>query len=398
MVAAVRSGAAQRVVARRLGIGLGHLQYWLARTCGQHWDRVDWSDQSTAPRAHGRQTRDSVQRRVLALRRELRQGDLGFVGAQAIRDALGAERPHGPLPSLRRSDGFSNDTARWTQCGGCAGARRPQAGIFRTWQRARRNWMPSMSSRTYRWKADPGWMCSRPGRCGGRCAALGSAPRCGRAGSANGWKRTGERTAARLMHSSTTTRVSRERTPIRTCWGKSSGSACRWASPRCSPRRANMDRKTSTKVSIICGSKRSGSVSTTPTPWPSKPAVIASWRLISDGVRHGTTARPPGDPSPKHGRWTCTGDHAAWSSICGAQMNLGRSGCWAIVWKWTPSGCIGWCGPRWIWTRTKSAATGCADARRTNSRSFEPSNMCFPINSFIRPDLELLTPPFWHFH
>lgn len=101
MVAVVRRGAAQRAVARRLGIGLGHLQYWLARTCGQHLDRVDWSDQSNAPRAHGRQIRDSVQRRVLALRRELRQGDLGFVGAQAIRDALWAERPHGPLPSLR---------------------------------------------------------------------------------------------------------------------------------------------------------------------------------------------------------------------------------------------------------------------------------------------------------
>ena len=101
MVAAVRRGAAQRAVARRLGIGLGHLQYWLVRTCGQHLDRVDWSDQSNAPRVHGRQTRDSVQRRVLALRRELRQGDLGFVGAQAIRDALGVERPRGQLPSLR---------------------------------------------------------------------------------------------------------------------------------------------------------------------------------------------------------------------------------------------------------------------------------------------------------
>ena len=101
MVAAARRGQAQRAVARRFGIGLGHLQYWLARTRGQRLDRVDWSNQSNAPRAHGRQTKTSVQRRVLALRRELRQSDLGFVGAQAIQDALRIECPHRRLPSLR---------------------------------------------------------------------------------------------------------------------------------------------------------------------------------------------------------------------------------------------------------------------------------------------------------
>lgn len=101
MVAAARCGQAQRAVARYFGIGLGHLQYWLARTRGQRLDRVDWSNQSNAPRAHGRQTKTSVQRRVLALRRELRQSDLGFVGAQAIQDALRTECPHRRLPSLR---------------------------------------------------------------------------------------------------------------------------------------------------------------------------------------------------------------------------------------------------------------------------------------------------------
>ena len=101
MVAAARRGQAQRAVARRFGIGLGHLQYWLARTRGQRLDRVDWSNQSNAPRVHGRQTKTSVQHRVLALRRELRQSDLGFVGAQAIQDALRTECPHRRLPSLR---------------------------------------------------------------------------------------------------------------------------------------------------------------------------------------------------------------------------------------------------------------------------------------------------------
>ena len=101
MVAAVRRGHAQRAVARRFGVGLGHLQYWLARTQGQKLVRVDWTDQSTAPRRHGRQTNVRLQRRVLALRRELQQGHLGFVGAQAIRDALLGERPKARLPSLR---------------------------------------------------------------------------------------------------------------------------------------------------------------------------------------------------------------------------------------------------------------------------------------------------------
>lgn len=100
-MAAVRRGQTQRAVARRFGVGLGHLQYWLVRTHGQKLDRVDWADQSHAPRQQGRQTRVSLQRRILALRRELRQGDLGFVGAQAIQDALRSGNAKGKLPSLR---------------------------------------------------------------------------------------------------------------------------------------------------------------------------------------------------------------------------------------------------------------------------------------------------------
>ena len=101
MVAAVRRGQTQRAVARRFGVGLGHLQYWLARTHGQKLARVDWSDQSNAPRRQGRQTNVSLQRRVLSLRQELRRGDLGFIGAQAIHDALREGISKGKLPSLR---------------------------------------------------------------------------------------------------------------------------------------------------------------------------------------------------------------------------------------------------------------------------------------------------------
>ena len=88
MVLAVRRGQTQRRVARRFGVGLGHLQYWLARTHGQKLVPVDWSDQSHAPRLQGRQTQPSLQRRVLSWRQELRPGDRGFIGAQAIQDAL----------------------------------------------------------------------------------------------------------------------------------------------------------------------------------------------------------------------------------------------------------------------------------------------------------------------
>lgn len=101
MVAAVRRGQSQRAVARRFGVGLGHLQYWLARTRGQKLARVEWSDQSCAPRRQGRQTTTQLQRRILALRRELRRSDLGFVGAQAIHDALRAQSPKSKRPSLR---------------------------------------------------------------------------------------------------------------------------------------------------------------------------------------------------------------------------------------------------------------------------------------------------------
>ena len=101
MVAAVRNGQTQRAVARRFGVGLGHLQYWLARTHGQKLAAVDWTDQSTAPRQQGRQTKVTLQRRVLSLRQEWRQGDLGFVGAQAIQEALHVDRPKAKLPSLR---------------------------------------------------------------------------------------------------------------------------------------------------------------------------------------------------------------------------------------------------------------------------------------------------------
>lgn len=101
MVQAVRRGQSQRAVARRFKVGLGHLQYWLARTRGQKLGRVDWSDRSHAPLQQGRQTKPTLQRRILSLRQQLRSDALGFVGAQAIADALATALPKSKLPSLR---------------------------------------------------------------------------------------------------------------------------------------------------------------------------------------------------------------------------------------------------------------------------------------------------------
>lgn len=101
MVAAVRCGQSQRAVARRFGVSLGHLQHWLARAHGRMLSAVQWADLPRAPHQQARQTSPAIQRRVLALRQELRLGHLGFVGAQAIQDALRHQLPEDPFPSVR---------------------------------------------------------------------------------------------------------------------------------------------------------------------------------------------------------------------------------------------------------------------------------------------------------
>jgi hypothetical protein len=101
MVAAVRRGQTQRAVARRFRVALSHLQYWLARAGQRPLAQVDWRDQSPAPRRQARQTSPALERRIVALRHQLRRGALGFIGAQAIHDALRGRRSATPPPSVR---------------------------------------------------------------------------------------------------------------------------------------------------------------------------------------------------------------------------------------------------------------------------------------------------------
>ena len=99
MVAAVRRGQSLRVVARRFGVGIATVTHWVERAKGQRLDRVDWSDRSHAPH-QPRRTDTAVEDLVLQTRSELARGDLGAIGAAAIRQAL-REQGVLALPALR---------------------------------------------------------------------------------------------------------------------------------------------------------------------------------------------------------------------------------------------------------------------------------------------------------
>jgi len=102
MVAAVRSGRSQRAVARQFHVALRTVQNWLRRAGSETLEAVDWSSHRRTPRLRPKQTDPALERRVCLLRKELeRESALGFVGAQAIHDALCAEQPRASLPSVR---------------------------------------------------------------------------------------------------------------------------------------------------------------------------------------------------------------------------------------------------------------------------------------------------------
>jgi hypothetical protein len=99
MVTAVRRGQSLRTVARQFGVGVATVAYWVARAKGQRLDRVDWSDHSHAPHK-ARRTDTPVEDLVVKVRGDLARGDLGAIGAEAIRQALLA-RGVAPVPSVR---------------------------------------------------------------------------------------------------------------------------------------------------------------------------------------------------------------------------------------------------------------------------------------------------------
>lgn len=86
MVAEVRRGKSRRAVARKFGVALTAVRYWLKRAGSQRLDRVTWADLPRGCRAAANRTRIAVEDRVLAMRKSLREvSALGECGAQAIR-------------------------------------------------------------------------------------------------------------------------------------------------------------------------------------------------------------------------------------------------------------------------------------------------------------------------
>jgi putative transposase len=99
MVAAVRRGQSLRAVAREFAVGVATVACWVERAKGQRLDRVDWSDRSSAPHKT-RRTDTALEDLVLQARDELSHGDLGAIGADAIRQIL-VERGVAKVPSVR---------------------------------------------------------------------------------------------------------------------------------------------------------------------------------------------------------------------------------------------------------------------------------------------------------
>src|SRR3954464_3313684 len=99
MVSAVRQGQPLRAVARRFGVGVATVAYWVERAKGQRLDRVDWPDRSHAPH-QTRRTDTALEDLVWQTRDELARGDLGAIGADAIRQTL-LEQDVAKVPAVR---------------------------------------------------------------------------------------------------------------------------------------------------------------------------------------------------------------------------------------------------------------------------------------------------------
>lgn len=101
MVALVRRGHSIREVARRFGVSQPTVQRWVDRAKGKRLDRTCFSDISSAPKKVANRVDPKVERKVLALRADLRdESALGEFGAAAIRremERVGEKN----IPSLR---------------------------------------------------------------------------------------------------------------------------------------------------------------------------------------------------------------------------------------------------------------------------------------------------------
>ncbi len=101
MVAAARRGTPLRQIARRFGVALSTVQFWVARAGDQRLDRVDWADRPDGPHQPANRSPHDLEDLVLTLRGALKDSsDLGEFGAAAIHRALQTRGIEG-LPAVR---------------------------------------------------------------------------------------------------------------------------------------------------------------------------------------------------------------------------------------------------------------------------------------------------------
>jgi hypothetical protein len=91
-----------RAVAEQFAVGVATVAHGVERAQGQRLDRVDFSDRSRAPHQTHR-TAPPLEDLILQTRRELAHGDLGAIGAAAIRQAL-LDQEVAKVPSVRTSN------------------------------------------------------------------------------------------------------------------------------------------------------------------------------------------------------------------------------------------------------------------------------------------------------
>lgn len=101
MVRLVREGLSTRAVAKQLNVSQSVVRKWVKRAGQLPLDEVDWNDRPAGPRAHPNRTQQTVEDRILNIRKRLKEcSDLGEFGAEAVyREML--RRKLKVVPSVR---------------------------------------------------------------------------------------------------------------------------------------------------------------------------------------------------------------------------------------------------------------------------------------------------------
>ena len=98
----VRRGRSQRAVARKFHVALHTVQRWIKRAGLLKLDEVRWTNRPKTAHRVANKTSTRMEERICIVRKQLQaKGALGFVGAQAIQDALSQSARKLHLPSVR---------------------------------------------------------------------------------------------------------------------------------------------------------------------------------------------------------------------------------------------------------------------------------------------------------